>query len=59
MSNDIKEILKKGLESEQKLSQNHRKNFEAKLYKELHSKPKKWPFLKVAASFALVLGMSF
>ena len=57
--------LRKMLQNEQletmgtsKLSKNHRKNFEAKLKRELHSsKQKSNQFLKIAASFLIVVGL--
>lgn len=57
--------LRKMLQNEQletmgtsKLSRNHRKNFEAKLQKELYtSKQKSNQFLKIAASFLVIVGL--
>lgn len=59
MSKDLREIVKNIQESSEKLSKNHSRNFEAKLQKELHrGKNKNYQFLKIAASFLIVIGLA-
>ena len=58
MSRDLRDILKDEREAEGKLSKNHRKNFEDRLQKELHSKPAwNYQFLKIAATLLIVVGL--
>lgn len=58
MPKDLREMLQKDLISEGQLSNNHRKKFENKLQKELHTnKFKKYQFFKIAASFLMVIGL--
>lgn len=59
MPKDLREMLKKEHMSAGKLSSNHRRNFEAKLQKEMHGASKSnRQFLKIAASFLVVIGLS-
>ena len=61
MPKDLRKMLQNeqlGTMETSKLSKNHRKNFEAKLQKELHtSKQKSNQFLKIAASFLIIVGL--
>jgi len=58
MPKDLKKILREEQFQTENLSKNHRKKFEAKLQEELHgSKIKRYPFLKIAASFLVILGL--
>ncbi len=60
MSKDIREILKKDVESSVELSTNHRRRFQQKLMEELHEKPavkKSYQWLYTAASIVLLLGL--
>lgn len=58
MRKDLREILKNEQMKTEALSENHRRNFEAKLQKELHaSKHKSNQFLKIAASFLIIVGL--
>ena len=58
MPKDLREILKNETMETEKLSKNHRKNFEAKLQKELHTERKaSTMFWKIAASFLVIIGL--
>ena len=58
MPKDLREMLRNEQIGTSNLSKNHRKNFEAKLQKELHSSKKKsYQFLKIAASFLIIAGL--
>lgn len=58
MPKDLRELLKNEIMQTNELSKNHRKNFEARLQKELHtSKNKSYMFLKFAASFLVMVGL--
>ncbi|GGK49524.1 MULTISPECIES: hypothetical protein [Flavobacteriaceae] len=58
MSKDLREVLKKKPIGSEKLSKNHRRNFEAKLKNEMHtSRNKNYQFLKTAASFLILIGL--
>ena len=58
MPKDLREMLQNEISNTEKLSKNHRKNFEARLQKELHDPKKKSNrFLKIAASFIVVVGL--
>ncbi len=58
MPKDLKKMLQDKQIHTEKLSKNHRANFEAKLQKELHaSKKVSYPFLKIAASFIVIIGL--
>ena len=58
MPKDLREILKSETMEAGKLSKNHRKNFETKLRKELHSEKKESTmFWKIAASFLVIVGL--
>ena len=58
MPKDLKNMLQEEQIQKGKLSKNHRANFETRLQKELHPS-KKWsyPFLKIAASFVVIIGL--
>jgi hypothetical protein len=59
MPKDLREMLRNEARNTENLSKNHRKAFETRLQNELHSKSKnKYTFLKVAASFLVVIGLS-
>lgn len=60
MGQDIKKLLQQESEmTTRKMSEGHKKRFESRLDKEF-SKPKsQFSFLKIAASFALILSLSF
>ena len=58
MPKDLREILQKKHISSEKLSKNHRINFEEKLKNEMHtSRNKSYQFLKIAASFLVLIGL--
>lgn len=58
MPKDLRELLKNESIKTNELSKKHRKNFEARLQKELHgSKKKNNQFLKIAASFLVIVGL--
>ena len=58
MPKDLRDMLRNESVNTRKLSENHRSNFEAKLQKELHTSNKKsFHFLKVAASFLVLIGL--
>ena len=58
MPKDLREMLKNEVKTTEMLSKNHRINFEAKLNKELYSKPKKrYSFFNIAASFLIIVGL--
>lgn len=58
MPKDLREMLQEEIKDTGKLSNNHRSNFEAKLQQELHSNKKKnYQFLKIAASFLVIIGL--
>lgn len=58
MSKDLRKMLRNEQIGTSDLSKNHRKNFEARLRKELHgAKRKNYQFLRIAASFLIVIGL--
>lgn len=58
MPKDLKKILQNQKISSGELSKNHRINFEARLKNELHvPKSSKYRFLKIAASFLVLIGL--
>ena len=58
MPKDLRELFKNEPMQASELSKRHRKNFEAKLQKEMHnSKNKNNQFLKIAASFLVIVGL--
>ena len=58
MPKDLREMLRNEQIGTSDLSKNHRKNFESRLQKELHpSKKKRYQFLRIAASFLIVVGL--
>ena len=58
MSRDLRNFLRDQRSGDGKLSKNHRKNFEARLHKELHSKrASKYQFLRIAASLLIIVGL--
>jgi len=58
MPKDLRELLKSEIMETGKLSKSHRKNFEVKLRKELHSEKKESAmFWKIAASFLVIVGL--
>lgn len=59
MPKDLREMLKNEPITTGNLSKNHRRNFEAKLQRELHAgKSVNSPFMKIAASFIIVGGLA-
>lgn len=60
MSKDLRELLKNEQMEKGKLSKNHRTKFEAKLEQEMHSsKSNKNMFLRIAASFLVIVGIGY
>ena len=58
MPKDLRKMLRDEKFGTSDLSKNHRKKFESRLQKELHSsKSQKYQFLKIAASFLIVVGL--
>ena len=58
MPKDLREMLLNEQIGTSDLSKNHRKNFESRLQKEFHpSKRKSYQFLRIAASFLIVVGL--
>lgn len=58
MPKDLREMLQNEQVQSGELSINHRRKFENKLHKEVHSRGfKNFQFLKIAASFLLVIGL--
>ena len=58
MPKDLREMLRNEQIGTSDLSKNHRKNFESRLQKEMHpSKRKRYQFLRIAASFLIVVGL--
>ncbi len=58
MPKDLRELFKNEPMQSSELSKKHRKNFESKLRKELHGSKNKYNhFLKIAASFLVVIGL--
>ena len=58
MPKDLRELFKNEPMQSSELSKKHRKNFEAKLQKELHGAKINYnQFLKIAASFLIVVGL--
>lgn len=60
MPNDLRQLLKDKELHSNSLSKGHRKKFEQKLFAELHPEKKKknTQWMSIAASFALVIGLS-
>lgn len=56
---NIKEIIESNKEIPIDLPKNHRKRFENKLQQELHTKKSKYLFLKIAASFLLLISIGY
>jgi hypothetical protein len=58
MSKDLRDMFKNEPMNSGELSKNHRKKFENKLFKEMHTKKRKNnQFLKIAASFLVIIGL--
>jgi hypothetical protein len=60
MSKDIREVLKNSSDKRVEISKDHRKKFQQKLMKELHSessKKKSYQWLYIAASIVMLLGL--
>lgn len=58
MPKDLRELFKNEPMQSNGLSKKHRKNFEAKLQKELHGSKNNYnQFLKIAASFLVIVGL--